>query len=227
MEGNSIWVSGVSATFATKGERPWKECISDTVTITPQNEVGYTGLDLKFILPTFAPNGHPLDVDNLCEPVFSVLINKLGWFQRKRPNLRGWHATKAEGNSYGVQISAVEDVMVALEERLGKPIFDSIYTGNLPSKATDTQIPTWISNLDTTAATEDARFAVRLLFGSEKLNIGDIATGKVKSIIDCLYPIIGGISGNPKDWRIDSLSVHKGILTLQQDSVRISIWITV
>ncbi|MBC2726966.1 hypothetical protein [Desulfosporosinus sp.] len=226
MERNSIWVGGVPATYATKAERPWKDCLSDTVTLTPQSEVGYTGLDLRFILPTFAPKGHPLDVDNLCEPVFSVLIGKLGWFQGKRPNLRWWHATKAEGISYGVQITAIKAVMYDTEDGLGKPIFDSVYTGDLPSKATDTQLPIWISRLKTNPIKKDSRFVVRLLFGNEKINIGDIATGKVKSLIDCLYPIIGGISGNPEDWRIDSLIVHKGISTLQHDSVRISIWRT-
>ena len=223
MKGNSIWVNGVPATYATKAERPWKDCLCNTVTVAPQCEVGYTGLKLRFILPTFAPKGHPLDVDNLCEPVFSVLIGKLGWFQGKRSNLRWWHATKAEGNSYGVQITAREDVMYDLEVGLGKAVFDSVYTGDLPRKATDTQIPTWISSLETTRL-EDSRFVVRLLFGSEKINIGDIATGKIKSLIDCLYPIIGGRSGNPEDWRIDTLIVHKGISTLLQDSVRVSIW---
>lgn len=125
-----------------------------------------------------------------------------------------------------MQITAIQDVKFDLEDGLGKAIFDSFYSGDLPRKATDNQIPTWISSLETTPLKDDSRFAVRVLFGSEKINIGDIATGKVKSLIDCLYPIIGGISEYPEDWRINSLTVHKGITTLEHDSVRISIWRT-
>jgi len=49
---NSIWVSGVPATFATKGERPWKDCISDTVKVTPHPP--NPGLKPKGILNTSA-----------------------------------------------------------------------------------------------------------------------------------------------------------------------------
>ncbi len=55
------------------------------------------------------------------------------------------------------------------------------------------------------------------------MNLGDIATGKVKSIIDCLYPVIGGNMGSPEDWRIDILEVTKGIKILPENAIRVSI----
>ncbi len=33
-------------------------------------------------------------------------------------------------------------------------------------------------------------------------NIGDIATGRVKAVVDRPYPLLGGAAGGPDDWRI-------------------------
>ena len=49
------------------------------------------------------------------------------------------------------------------------------------------------------------RYAVTLEFGTSAINLGDIATGPVKSVIDNLYPIVGGTRGAPDDWRIEPL----------------------
>lgn len=68
------------------------------------------------------------------------------------------------------------------------------------------------------------KVAIRFQFSSEKVNIGNIASGSVKSLIDCLYPILGGRLGAPDDWRVDILQVEKGVQGLLSDSVRISIW---
>lgn len=58
-------------------------------------------------------------------------------------------------------------------------------------------------------AYSNTTFYVRLRFDSERLNIGEIVTGAVKSTIDCLYPIIGGENGRPEDWRITILQIEK------------------
>lgn len=69
-----FWLPGRPATFATRGEKPWKEIIDEAV---PANRAAKVyGLDLQFFLQTLAPNRLYLDVDNLCEPVFSVLVNR-------------------------------------------------------------------------------------------------------------------------------------------------------
>lgn len=82
-----IWVEGVPATWETKGEKPWKECLLQV--LAPFDKPRCNGTELHFRLPSLAPKGHPLDVDNLCEPEFSVLVSQLGWFSGKRPKYNG------------------------------------------------------------------------------------------------------------------------------------------
>jgi hypothetical protein len=43
----------------------------------------------------------------------------------------------------------------------------------------------------------------------DRINRGEIATGAVKAIIDCLWPIIGGKPRAPEDWRIEELMVER------------------
>ena len=62
---------------------------------------------------------------------------------------------------------------------------------------------------------------VQIQFGSAAVNLGDIATGKTKPIIDCLFPVLGGTSGDPDDDRISTLQVEKGVKEVPLDGVRI------
>src|SRR5438874_2568238 len=93
-------VEGKPATFATKGERPWKDALAAAVPL-PSLGGEEKGLTLDFTVASLAPNGHPLDVENLCEPVFSVLVNRVGWFGGSRPRIRWWRATKQQGANTG------------------------------------------------------------------------------------------------------------------------------
>ncbi len=224
MSNNQFWVSGIPATFATKGEIPWRKALECSICSIPIPSNENFGLDLKFILPTLAPNNQPLDIDNLCEPVFSVLINKLGWFGGKRPNIKWWRAMKICGQPSGLQLSAKKMIHLKMTRVFGNLLFEGVYEGELPCKATDNQIPSWLNSLkEFESPQNNDRFVIRLQFGGLKVNIGNIATGEVKSIIDCLYPVIGGLKGKPEDWRVDILQVEKGTTNLN-DSVRISIW---
>ena len=197
-----FWVSGIPATFATRRERPWKQALERSV-LRPAGQV-VDGLVLRFSLPTLAPHGQPLDIDNLCEPVFSVVINKLGWFGGKRPNLRWWHATKTCGQPSGLRLSVHSVSPRVISDGAHDECLDTTYTGTLPRKATDDGIPSWLNSLGgfKPPAKHD-RFAVQLQFGGSMVNIGDIATGNVKAVLDCLYPVIGGVKGKPEDWRVD------------------------
>jgi hypothetical protein len=223
MNSKRFWVPGIPATFATKGEVPWKNALESSI---PAPSVGeFNGVKLRFVLPTLAPNNQPLDIDNLCEPVFSVLINKLGWFGGSRQNLKWWHAVKVCGQPSGLQLSIEATVPPELMDKYGSPFFAGTFVGVLPSKATDPQIPSWLASLKKFGSPKkNDRFVIRLQFGGGELNIGDIATGRVKSLIDCLYPIIGGSKGKPEDWRVDVLQVEKGVTNLRSGSVKISIW---
>jgi hypothetical protein len=61
-------------------------------------------------------------------------------------------------------------------------------------------------------------------FGSDRINIGDIATGAVKSFIDCLYAIWGGAAGSSSDHKIDELIVAKDVQGVAPDSILLRLW---
>jgi hypothetical protein len=60
--------------------------------------------------------------------------------------------------------------------------------------------------------------------GILKKNLGNISSGPIKIIIDCIYPIIGRISQDPDDWKIDLIQVEKDPSNRNPDSVKISFW---
>ena len=66
--------------------------------------------------------------------------------------------------------------------------------------------------------------ACELLFGSRTINLGDIATGRVKNVIDCLYPALGGTAGAPDDHRIRALEVRRNCSEAPLDGVIVRLW---
>ena len=138
--------AGVPATFATKGEMPWRQTL--TKSIEDPGDQAFLGVRLSFTLPTLEPKGHPLDVDNLCEPVLSILINNRGFFKGRRPNLLWWEATKARGENCGVRVILEKSEPCGLMSELGESSFNQLYSGPLPSGATDPDIPNWLSSLE-------------------------------------------------------------------------------
>ena len=200
------WIPGEPATFATKKEEKWKKVLESELTGIISREC--KGVSLDFVLSTLAPNGHPLDIDNLCEPVFSVLCGKLGWFAG-RPNIKYWSACKSVGTSTGVYIK-VSNFEFNMDKHL-TVVFDSVYSGVLPKKATDINFIKWVEQKVATDMQRRERYSMKIEFGGLAVNIGEIATGKVKSIIDCMVPVLGGKCGAPEDWRIDRLAVSRAV----------------
>jgi len=219
----TFWVDGIPATFATAKEAPWKSALGDALPAGSGHQAA--GLRLDFTLPALSPAGQPLDVDNLCEPVFSVFINRLGWFGGKRPNLMWWRATKACGDPSGARLMVKPGSAPDMDSELGHAFFNAAYRDALPSRATDERVPAWLRSLGPVdLPRDDARLALRLRFGAARINLGDVATGKVKSLIDCLYPILGGSPGDPEDSRIDVLQVEKDVGELEADTVAVTAW---
>ncbi|HEY9720519.1 MAG TPA: hypothetical protein V6D47_00790 [Oscillatoriaceae cyanobacterium] len=211
-------VSGLPVTFATKLESRWKATIREQlaeIQIEPAIAVA-----LDFTLLSMARAGHPFDLDNLCEPVLSELSGA-GWFRGKRPGLRQWSATKRLGPDTGVSIRLGS---TAPSDSNAAP--NHLYKGKLPRKGTDPTFIEWVERhlarqLDLRASDS---VGLALQFGSSRLNIGDIATGRVKNVIDCLFPVIGGTAGAPNDWKFDALYVKKEVEGLGEDGLSIAIW---
>ncbi len=167
-------------------------------------------------------NGHYFDVDNLAEPVFSILINKKGWFKGKRPNIQWFRASKIKALTSGCDFKISDSTEPVISVNCKNQIYNKVYSGNLPKSATDNEFISWVKE-DSTPVKNNSSFYLKIEFSSSSVNLGDIATGKVKSIIDCLYPVIGGNMGSPEDWRIDILEVTKGVETIPENSIRLSI----
>ena len=214
---NEYWIAGKPATYATKSERTWKISVFNTLKSVKQ----YSGdIEFEFVFKSEYFNKVNFDVDNLCEPVFAVLTSKMGWFGGKRTTIHRWKATKRVGDIEGMYIRAFDVQLNKDTER--KMIFNGIYKGVFPNKATDDSIPKWINNGYKYIRIN--QYGISFEFGSNKLSIATISDGKVKHIIDCLYPVIGGKSGYPEDNKINSLVVERNTVDLGEDEVRIRIW---
>lgn len=215
-----FWAPGIPATFATAGERPWRECLEQAIAEAAGRDE-HSGVSLSFSVESLRRGGHPFDLDNLCEPVISVLVNGKGWFRGRRPNIRWWSAERHVASTTGCRIHLADDVP---DDHLsGQTIFEGVYAGEFPSRATDTRIADWLTNSVLDQRARDRHFGVGLCFGTDAINLGDIATGPVKSIIDNLYPLLGGAVGVPEDWRIERLLLCKGHSDLASNELRITI----
>jgi hypothetical protein len=186
----------------------------------PSSPGSATGLVLTFDLPrSSAWPAHP-DIDNLCEPVFATVINRLGWFGGRRPNLVWFVALKRPSAEPGATISVMSVRAPAKATVVDPCVFEARWSGPPPRSARDQGFIAWVR--EQRPPVVRGSLAVALEFGDLRVNIGDVATGPVKSLIDCLQPIIGGRPGNPDDHRITRLLVAKGVADLAHGTVRIS-----
>lgn len=216
-----FWIPGEPATFATSKESAWKAEITNSLKddLVPDCD----GISLEFSLSTLAPRGHNLDIDNLCEPVFSVL-SKLGWFKSRRTNINWWRATKQCESEPGLRIWPEDSSAPETVNSMRGPDFHGIYDGRLPTDSRDEEFINWVIRQLPVDMPRFLQFIVELRFGGSRVNIGDISTGKVKPIIDCLYPVLGGKLGAPEDWRINDLQVCKRAFMLEEGQIYILIW---
>ncbi len=212
-----IWIPGLPATFATVGENRWKEAL---VAALGQVQWPGEGLDLTFVLPTLFPRGQGVDLDNLCEPVFSVLTTRLGWFGGKKRNIQWWRAAKRQGAESGLRLRSGPGPNVLPGEPERK-LFEGAFAGPLPRRATEPQLPLWLQS-QLPPGLSAGGYALHLHFG-QVVNIADIATGRVKAVIDCLYPLIGGSAGSPEDWRVGVVQVDRGE-DVGKRAVKIAVW---
>ena len=200
------FVDGRPAPFATAGERPWKEAVAAALSSTPPEPHG-SFLELDFAIAPAVGYARGADLDNFCEPVFSVLANRLGWFAGRRPNIQAFRARKTLAEVTGCRIRI-------LGERWHDPwieglvLLDGVSGGPLPVSARDEAFAGWVAGAMVRPAAPGLLVAVELRF-SGAVNLGDIATGRVKNVIDCLYRVLGGSPGAPNDSRIEVLEATR------------------
>lgn len=203
------WIDGVPAPFATAGEAAWKQTLRAALPAAD----GYSGdaVELDFTVDT---RRRIADLDNLCEPVLSVLVNSAGWVGGRRSNITNLRATRRRGGEPGCRVTVGEVKHLSLT---GTVVMDTLYSGPLPTSAQDPVLSAWITSQP--FATTTGGLAVEVLYSSLTPNLGDIATGPTKRVIDGLWPILGGRAGAPADERIAALLVTKR--ALDQEGIRI------
>ncbi|MCB2101597.1 MAG: hypothetical protein KDE22_12045, partial [Rhodobacterales bacterium] len=206
-EGTFVYVKGRPATFATSGELPWKRTLAESL---GNVMLEGTGLVLRFTRQTTSKPQFRGDIDNLCEPVFSVVINKLGWLGGRRPNMRFWIASVKSGSQEGVELAAFKEVPEQEWCNSESLVFEGEYFGEIPKDGRNEEFPGWIrEKWNNQPLRKGESLGVHLQFNSNDINIGGVSTGCVKSILDCTYPIIGGYAGAPDDWKIRKIIVEK------------------
>lgn len=147
----------------------------------------------------------PPDVDNLCEPVLSVAIGTLGCFARRRPNMLVLHATRTLTRGQTGCSIALIDSPPAMK---GRVTFDDVWDGPFPTSAGDDLFATWV-NERVPARLPVGSLSVELHYFGAHVNLGEIATGPSKSVIDGLWPLFGGVPRAPHDHRVAELLVTK------------------
>lgn len=200
------FVAGRPSPFATAGERPWKDAIAaDLTALRPSPQGAF--LELDFVVAPAIGYAGGADLDNLSEPVFSVLINRLGWFGGSRPNVRAFRARKALAQQTGCRIRVTDERWTDSWIE-GPVLLAGASTGPLPMSARDDGFAAWAAKTMTRPASPSAAVGVELRFAGP-INLGDIATGRLKNVIDCLYPVLGGRKGAPNDARITALEATR------------------
>jgi hypothetical protein len=219
-----IFVEGVPTGYSNANEQDWKQRLLNGIG-SPSMGGNEFGVALHFGLPSLSVRGRPFDLDNLCEPVFSVLVNARRWFGGKRTNIRWWRATKCVSTQVGCSI-AIETVNNSPPVPTVDPRFEGVYHGYLPTSARDEKLVRWARDESHKAAIvpSETNYILCLEFGDGSLNLGDIASGPAKHFIDCLFPFYGGEMGAPDDHRISEIVVTKPTPDCRRTAVRVRLW---
>lgn len=210
-------ILGEPATYSSAGERPWKASIH-TALSARQIQTPLRELTLDFTVASNTRRGQRFDLDNMCDPVFAVL-GKAGWLDGGRPGVARWFASKTLGTAPGVTIRAV--VPDAGHFDLEGPI----YMGPLPQNGTDSTFAAWIAQSMPALARfnwQGGPIGVGFSFGASALNVAD--TARIKSLIDGLWPLIGGKAGAPDDGKVEELFVERGAAGLKPNELQVAVW---
>lgn len=215
---DTIWVEGRPATFATRGEPAWK----DSIALKIGNRGGANNaLEMDFHIHERYLTLTGFDLDNLCDPVFTVLASRLQWFGGRQSSITGWTAGKSYGLKEGVLLNNPE--RISLDVALDRIIFDSVYQGVFPKSALDPEIPAWF-NAMASVPRVSGPCGLALLFGPAKLSIASLSGGVVKHVMDCLFSILGGKPGTPHDHLVYEMRVAKNCSLLLAHEIRIVLY---
>jgi hypothetical protein len=185
-----------------KNEADWRAAIVDTVPPASDPSV-HSGIRVRFALSGSAGRPRKCDLDNLLDPVISSVVNKRGWCGGKRTALNFVQAEKLVADTEGADIELLESPTV-VELVAESVLLDAVYDGACPTSALDPVFAAWVQAVMTETLGE-RRASVALTFSDSTVNLGEVSTGRLKPLIDGLWPLLGGTPAAPQDERIDEL----------------------
>lgn len=182
------------------------------VPVAPVTHAG-EGLYADFRIAPPTPKSPGYDLDNLLDPVFSVVINSRGWFGGRRPNLRWVAARKSSARETGVYVAVLADPPDLWVEPHVEAGLDDVYPDHLPSSAAVQDYSTWVQS-HMVRPLPGGPVGIAIDFADNHVNLGDVGTGRAKVLIDGMWPVLGGQHGRPDDGRVAALIMRKGISDL-------------
>jgi hypothetical protein len=162
------------------------------------------------------------DLDNLVEPTLSALVNGRGWFGARRPNLQWVAVSKRHDLDTGCRLNALAAPPPDWAGTDAEPFLSRTYAGPLPRSIRDDDYVRWVRGT-AQHSTPISAAAVSLRFGGLKVNLGDIATGPVKRLIDGLWPVLGGEPPRPHDYKVAALLLEKDVAGVAPGAVEVSV----
>lgn len=218
-----VWVPGVPSTYSNgEPEAIWKAILSQTLPAAPLTAAAH-GMTADFLVPLSVWGREGNDLDNLCDPLCSILINQKGWLGGRRPNLMWYCVSKNPGAPSGARVAVHNDSPPSFKPEADAEIIHDVYSGPLPKNVQDPLLARWVESHRRCDGLWK-RYHVLLQIEGKTLNIGDVAKDYgVKGIVDSLYPLLGGDAENPGDDRITMLQVEKGVM-LPSGALRLVVW---
>jgi hypothetical protein len=196
-------------------EQEWKALIRKAVPQAKAPRAAGSGLFADFGVPQPTPQASGFDLDNLLDPVLSAVINGQGWFGRHRPNLRWIAAHKFVLDEPAVRLAVLPDPPHLWEQSDVEVVgLDAVYPGDLPSAESSDEYVAWVER--NMHPLRQGAVGVAIDIADAAVNLGDIANGPIKILIDGLWPILGGGPGAPHDKRIVALVMRKGVSVLTE-----------
>ncbi len=191
-------------------EREWKDLIRAAVPLAGTAQPAGSGLFADFSIQQPSPRATGFAIDNLLDPVLSAVINGQGWFGGHRPNLSWVAAQKRVQAEPGVRLAVLPNPPRLWQGSDADVAFDSAYPDDLPTAGSIDEYAVWVDRHMLRPLPKGA-VGVAIEMADAEVNLGDIAGGVIKVLIDGLWPILGGHRGVPHDRRITSMVVRKGI----------------
>ena len=205
----ALWSAGADPRSVTREEQ-WKCCVKDAL---QGSQPAPKTILLHFAVREWTRRGHHFDLDNLVTPVFRAIY---GNSNRERTDARAalssWRAVIGQSPAPFLLLDFLDTVVCFDHPSDGRFIIDDTWSGTLPanSRALDYGMPAWVQqHMSGYLPLDSDRFGVQLIFSDSVADLSRPEEKPIKPVIDCLYPMFGGMPGRGEDWKKLYLQVER------------------